>query len=332
MFHGYVMNAQGKMCRMKASIFLSWPVIKLEAPHEQFFMVRGTCEAMNSSPIFASTGEHSPPEAAPDTRLPEAGPRGRLILVAEDDTVNQRLISLQLDSLGYAAEIAGDGIEALRMWRSGRYALLLTDLRMPKMDGYMLTEHIRQEEEGRERMPILALSANILGDEKRSARDSGIDQYLTKPIEIKSLQDALQRWLPAAGNAVQAAEAPSVNGAQTVSSVLDLSVLKSLVGDDDPQIVQEVLVEYKAAAFPQARELEAAFAAGDVYRVGAIAHKLKSSSRSIGAMALGNLCAEMEIAGQEGDVAVIAQKIPCFETAIAAVEAAIAGLLVDCSQ
>ena len=272
--------------------------------------------------------ESSPPEDAVDIGVSEARSRGRLILVAEDEPVNQKLILLQLGTLGYAAEVAANGIEAMRMWREGRYALLLTDLRMPEMDGYMLASYIRQEEGGRGRMPILALSASAYGDEEKNAREAGIDQYLLKPTDLKMLGKALEKWLPEAGNDGRSAPTLLADVAKAAPAVLDLGVLKDLVGDE-PQTVQELLSEYRTAAFPQAGELKAAFAAGDALLVGAIAHKLKSSSRSIGARVLAELCAEMETAGREKDIAAIAQNMPRFEAAIAEVKAAIAGVLAN---
>ena len=79
----------------------------------------------------------------------EALREGRLILVAEDNEINQKVIRQQLTLLGYAADIARDGREALKRWESGNYALLLTDLHMPEMDGYQLTAAIRLAEQGK---------------------------------------------------------------------------------------------------------------------------------------------------------------------------------------
>ena len=126
---------------------------------------------------------------------------GRLILVAEDDVINQKVILQQLRLLGYAAVIAGDGEEAFKMWKEGHYALLLADLHMPVMDGYALTRAIRAQEAAVAeqcipRLPILALTANALRGEDSHARAAGMDDYLTKPISLDHLRAALERWLP----------------------------------------------------------------------------------------------------------------------------------------
>lgn len=258
--------------------------------------------------------------------IAEARAQDRLILVAEDDEINQKVILKQLALLGYAAEIAPNGMEALRMWRTGHYALLLTDLHMPEMDGYLLTETIRREAPAAPRMPILALTANALTGEAARALAVGMDEYLTKPLQLRILRAALDKWLPR----LRDVSAPSVppDKVQPIADtpVVDVSVLKSLVGDD-PQTVREFLSDYQASAQRLNVELHSAATAGDTRQVAAISHKLKSSSRAVGALALGDLCAELENAGKTGDKTAITQGIPRFEIALSAVEAGIAGLL-----
>ena len=141
------------------------------------------------------------PWRARPTTVEQARARGRLLLIAEDDEVNQLVILRQIEMLGYAAEIAADGQAAFDMWRAGDYALLLTDLHMPILDGYALAEAIRHAESRRParpggRMPILALTANALRGEAAQATAAGMDEYLTKPLQLQMLNDALAKWLP----------------------------------------------------------------------------------------------------------------------------------------
>ncbi len=244
-----------------------------------------------------SIGEHRP---APSVAV--ARELGQLILVAEDDEVNKKVILRQLEVLGHAAEVASNGVEALAMWRGGRYALLLSDLHMPEMDGYTLARTIRSEEHqlGRTRetrMPILALTANALRGEALRAQASGMDEYLTKPIQLDMLKAALRRWLPSAGEAGTAEPGPrSAAGAGRMvhdTALLDIGVLQRLVGND-PKTVREFLVDYRDALEHATLELQRAVAASDLGRIGAIVHRLKSSSRSVGALAIGKLCTEIE--------------------------------------
>jgi CheY-like chemotaxis protein/HPt (histidine-containing phosphotransfer) domain-containing protein len=269
----------------------------------------------------ASVG-NTPATQTPPPTVAEARAQGRLILVAEDDKINQKVILRQLALLGYAAELADNGTEALRLWREGRYALLLTDLHMPEMDGYALAEAIRQEEVGQQqRIPILALTANALRGEASRALALGMNDYLTKPVQLQRLQAALTQWLPPQNEATALHQTKA-------TPVLDVTVLKNLVGDD-PGTVLEFLSEYLDSASGQRKELRAVIAANDVKRVDAIVHKLKSSSRSVGALALGDLCAEMESAGKAGEKVRVFQLMPQFEALFTQTEELIARTLLE---
>ena len=258
----------------------------------------------------------------PGAMLPsiaEARAQGRLILVAEDDDINQKVILQQLALLGQRAEVADNGAEALRMWREGDYALLLTDLHMPEMDGYMLAETIRWEEGGGRRMPILALTANASQGEVHHTIAAGMDEYLTKPIRLQTLETALGKWLPQTHEpSLPAPLSEPLKGEPTAAAV-DVTVLRGFVGDD-PDTVREFLADYLAAAQRLGAELGAAAAAGDGEQVQAIAHKLKSSSRTVGAGTLADLCASLEKAGQTRDRDAIRHGMAEFEAALTAVK------------
>ncbi|MBI2406827.1 MAG: response regulator [Gemmatimonadetes bacterium] len=120
-----------------------------------------------------------------------------LILVAEDDSMNQKVIVRQLHLLGYAIHVVADGADALDRWRAGAYAMLLSDLNMPTMDGYALAAAIRSEEAPGTRLPIIALTANALSSEAERARDAGMDGYVTKPVPLATLRALLAEWIDA---------------------------------------------------------------------------------------------------------------------------------------
>ena len=121
--------------------------------------------------------------------------RALTILVAEDDDFSAKLIAQQLSALGYGARVARTGIEALRLWGTGAFALILTDISMPDMDGYDLASSVRREEMALGRIPILALSAYDLSGETQRYQAAGIDECLLKPTDLASLKSALDRWL-----------------------------------------------------------------------------------------------------------------------------------------
>ncbi len=222
----------------------------------------------------------------------EALAHRRLILVAEDNEINQRVIRQQLELLGYAADVASTGRDALERVKCGDYALLLTDLHMPEMDGYDLALAVRLAENGGRRLPIVALTANALKGEADRCRAVGMDDYLSKPASLTELAALLERWL----STEQAGMAPATAGAVPV----DVAVLEALVGRDQ-QIVREVLQEFGESAARMGRELIADCMTGRPADAAATAHKLKSSARSVGALKLGELCAVIESAGLSAD-------------------------------
>ncbi|MCW8907922.1 MAG: PAS domain S-box protein [Sedimenticola sp.] len=255
----------------------------------------------------------------------EARAQDRLILIAEDDDINQHVILQQLRLLGYVGEVASNGAEALALWRSGNYALLLTDLHMPEIDGYTLAQTIRSEERER-RMPIVALTANALRGEQNRARSVGMDAYLTKPVSLKLLRSTLEKWLtPPEADTVNTGFLPD-DAEQEDIHLVDINVLKQLVGDEK-ETLQEFLTEYLDSARTLSDNILSAFKADDVRHVSAVAHKLKSSSRSVGALALGDLCAGLENAGKEGDREYIREHLKELEETLNKIEIEIRDLL-----
>lgn len=250
----------------------------------------------------------------------EALSQGRLILVAEDNEINQKVVLHQLALLGYAAEVADDGAQALQMWNTGNYGLLLTDLHMPQMDGYSLTAAIRAAEPAGTRKPILALTANALRGEERRALEVGMDAYLTKPVQLEELRRTLEKFLPGIGQPQAASPLAAPEAApqrlpdeEAQGAVFDVSVLEELVGDDQ-EIVREFLEEFRRSAGELADTMRNALAGGWVTEAGNAAHKLKSAARSVGALALGELCATIERKAREEDCTTLSALLPTFDT------------------
>lgn len=137
-----------------------------------------------------------------------AAAQGRLLLVAEDNMTSRLVIEHQLAALGFAAEFAVDGDDALRKWRDGgeRYSLLLTDLQMPGLDGYGLTKAIRREETASRRLPIIALTASAMVDEVQRCQNAGMDDVLSKPALLDELGAVLEHWIARAAAGAGPAE------------------------------------------------------------------------------------------------------------------------------
>jgi CheY-like chemotaxis protein/HPt (histidine-containing phosphotransfer) domain-containing protein len=261
----------------------------------------------------------------------EARLQGSLILVAEDNEYNQKVVLQQLMLLGRTADIVNNGQEALARWQSGAYCLLITDLHMPLMDGYQLTAAIREAESqtGKSRLPIIAFTANALKGEAEHCIAVGMDDYLSKPVQLAQLRAMLDRWqpevvsmpMPLSSDAVElppqdsAATAPA--GAEAGPQAepgyvpVDLRVLEALVGSD-PGTVNQFVEDFHSSATLMAAELCNAYTAGQIGNVAAQAHKLKSSARAVGALQLGELCAAIERAGKARELAALAALLPAF--------------------
>lgn len=241
----------------------------------------------------------------------EAKRNATLILIVEDNEINRTVILQQLRLIGYTADVAIDGQDALERWRSGSYALVLTDLYMPVLDGYALTAAIRSEESPHCHTPIIALTANALRNEELRCRAAGMDNYLSKPARLGELKTAIDTELArvAAEGIAPAAAAVSTR----VSPPVDLSVLTALVGDD-PAVFEEVIRIFHKSAAQSRRELRQGLEQASMCSIGDAAHKLKSAARSIGADCLGAYCAEIEQATQEGLTGALEVLMEKFET------------------
>ncbi|MBV5299046.1 MAG: PAS domain S-box protein, partial [Rhodoferax sp.] len=224
---------------------------------------------------------------------------GQLVLLAEDNETNRHVMTAQLRLLGYATEVAIDGVQALAMWRTGRYALLLTDCHMPHMDGFELTEAIRQAEAKGKRFPIVAITANAMQGEAERCRARGMDDYLSKPLRMVELAPMLQKWLPLATQHLQAllVEADTTLGQLPI---WEATTLGQMVGDN-PAIHRRLLEKFLLNAEKQVAVIVLATDAGEFSAAADVAHAFKSASRMVGALRLGELCEQIETAGHTGD-------------------------------
>jgi signal transduction histidine kinase/CheY-like chemotaxis protein/HPt (histidine-containing phosphotransfer) domain-containing protein len=243
----------------------------------------------------------------------------QLILLAEDNETNREVMQEQLRLLGYACELAEDGVVALHMWLSGRYALLLTDCNMPNMDGFELTSAIRYAEPEGTHLPIIAVTANAMQGEAQRCIERGMDAYLSKPLRLNELGPMLAKWLPLAATVPDTthdavSSAPTFEGA-----VWDSTVLSTMVGDN-PAMHRRLLEKFLLSAKEQVARIVEAAASEDAATAGKIAHALKSAARTVGALQLGDLCEQLEHAGQAGETVLcrtLSEELPAAFTVAA---------------
>jgi CheY-like chemotaxis protein len=267
------------------------------------------------TPIEASGGRF---DGALGQRLPLR------ILLAEDNTVNQKLAVRLLERMGYRADIAANGLEVLEALQRQHYDVILMDVQMPDMDGLEASRIIGKEWPTQQRPRIVAMTANAMQGDREECLAAGMDDYLTKPIQVKALQEVLERtglWAKRRSQPLeQLVEAVSPTGnverQVLLEPVLDPAVfseLRQLQGEGEPDIVQELAEAFQFETPPLLQALRKAVVDGQPEQLKRAAHNLKGSSNNLGAHTMADISADLEALGKQGTLAGAAELIDCLE-------------------
>ena len=274
------------------------------------------------------------------------------VLVVEDNEVNQLVAEGVLESLGYAVRLAANGVEGVAAHREhgDEIVAVLMDCQMPRMDGYEAARVIRAQEEPGQRVPVIAMTASAIAGERERCLQAGMDDFLTKPIDVALLASTLQRWAgprAVAGRALlrdgagPSAEAPedaaAVDGGldppatEVADGVLDLRRLEELrdLEPGDPSLLLRFIDRFGTGARQRLDELRAAHRGGDAEGQGRVAHGLKGSASNLGASALAAVSKQVEDlggAGQLADASLLDRVADEVDRAIKALEAYAAAL------
>ncbi|MBK1839329.1 response regulator [Azospirillum sp. YIM B02556] len=289
-------------------------------------------EAVRGAPLPAPTpagGLEGAGEADGQPEPPAPDP----ILVAEDHPTNQQVILRQLRRLGYRAELAADGEQALAAWRGGRHRLVITDCHMPAMDGYELARRIRAEEDGRRRNPIVAMTANALSGEMERCLAAGMDDYLAKPVTLAQLSRVLARWadappdVPMADMPLPAAPAAAEPAIEETLPVLDLDHVRETFGDTGKGGLDagtlDMMDFFIETTRPTLERVRQALDSGDMEEARAAAHAVAGAARTAGARALAAACTALERAVLEARASDAARHADAMAAAFPKVEKAI---------
>jgi len=232
-------------------------------------------------------------------------PKGLQILLVEDNTVNQKVASRMLEKLGCVPDVASNGREAVAAVSRKSYDVVLMDCMMPEMDGFEATKQIRLMDHRGKRPAILAMTASVLESEKERCFVVGMDDYLTKPMRLEVLFDAIVRHVR------QEPQAATLSGDKTadeplasIRDILDptrVDELRELSDGDDSLLIELLDVFFKESP-ARIAGLRAALASHDIRSVRMVAHTLKGSSRNIGATQLAEYCQELEYAAKESNI------------------------------
>jgi PAS domain S-box-containing protein len=210
------------------------------------------------------------------------------ILVAEDNEINRKVAVRQLQSLGYAADFAVNGRQAVEMLERNQYDLVLMDCQMPEMDGFEATAAIRRREGDANHTVIIAMTAHALEGEREKCLAAGMDDYLSKPVKLDSLRQTIERWskpLAIEQNSDDESDLSIDPGFQNLKSI-DHSVLedfRDFQPPDDPDIVTELIDLFLEDVSRRIPIFKKAVADQDINVIKEQAHSLKGSSGNIGA-------------------------------------------------
>jgi signal transduction histidine kinase/DNA-binding response OmpR family regulator len=244
-------------------------------------------------------------EADDDSTLPASlrTARGAMrVLLVEDDDVNREVAESFLFSAGFLCGTAATGAEAMEAFKTGRYGLILMDCQMPGMDGYETTRRIRALErlQGRDPVPILALTANAMPGDKQRCLEAGMNDYIPKPVDPDQLVAVIARHLPAEKVETTPASSPSVphDEKQGVSPIDVSQLRRRCLGL--PHIVERVLNTFEEQAARQIAQLDGLLDEDDHARLGAVAHAIKGASANLAAEGVRDAAERLESSAREG--------------------------------
>ncbi|MGH8178112.1 MAG: response regulator [Steroidobacter sp.] len=232
---------------------------------------------------------------------------GRVLLV-EDNAINQRVARRFLERLGCEVYVVSDGAQAVDAYQRNDYGFVLMDMQMPVMDGLEATQRIRELEigTGGRRTPIVALTANAMMGTLERCLEAGMDDYLTKPLDISRLQDVLDRFLnssnpPAAAESLATPPTPSAPGMCAVGSA-DASIRERIteIAGNDLEFIAELVDAFISGGADTLLEMRAAAHRDELEAFGRAAHKLKGASANLHVNELAALAQDLEQRAKAG--------------------------------
>jgi CheY-like chemotaxis protein len=247
------------------------------------------------------------------------------ILMVEDNDINRLILEQILLQLGCHVGQATNGAEALSRLETERFDIVLMDVQMLVMDGLTATRALRDIERARAlpRQTVVALTANALAGDRDMCLQAGMDDYVPKPVTIKSVGDLLQRWIPPARQRKAPPRPRGRHGAIARTPAIDLASLRANLGPEADAILPTIIDSYLKESRKHLPVLQAATPDSDLALITRIVHNLKSASAALGLHDFSGRCKDVEQAGRAGDRARVLALLPDLVAAYAPVERAI---------
>ncbi|MFE9439191.1 response regulator [Streptomyces sp. NPDC006602] len=270
----------------------------LPKPVHQSQLLDALVELATRTPPVATA---APAVQVPTT--PQPAQRGRLLLV-EDNEINQMVAQRMLTRLGYSTDTAADGVQALRMAEEHSYQAVLMDCEMPRMDGYSATRELRRREwdDGRH-LPVIAMTAGVLAEDRERCLAAGMDDYVPKPVTADELEQALTRWVHPTH--------PQADDEDLRASIEQrLNELRGAGAPAEHELVDGLVDRFLVRAPEITSALFHALDRHDTQEIADQAHSLKGAAGNIGAEGLAARCQELEEHARAGDPASLAETAP----------------------
>jgi len=230
----------------------------------------------------------TPPLAPMTSRLAPA--HDTHILLVDDDPINQQVSMTILEHLGYSADLATNGVEALELYQKRAYDLILMDTQMPVMDGCQATRHIRElESDHTVSVPIIAFTAQHSDAERQRCLNAGMNDFLSKPVHTYQLQHQLQRWTQSSTETLM----PETTTATTPYDLINADCLAQLEKDLGHR-KQKVLTMFLSILKDYPIKMRQAVKDEQRSELKLLAHTLKGSGRIVGALRVGAQCQQLE--------------------------------------
>ena len=278
------------------------------------------------APSEAAIPEINRPRLSVTTQFAQQHPLQ--ILLAEDHLVNQKLMIMILQQLGYQIDVVNNGLEVLDAQRKKPYDVILMDVQMPEMDGITATQQICQTWAPGDRPYIVAMTANAMRDDRQRCLESGMDDYITKPVCLEALMQVLSKCQPHSGAQSQSqpekiSDLQPASAPQTVG--IDLDALQEIyqIGGNSTEFLVEMIDCYLEEAPKLLKAARDTLLQQDALRLKRTAHTLQSSSATLGATKLAALCIELESMAMADSLTAAAQQVALVEGEYQQVESAL---------
>jgi len=283
----------------------------LKKPIKQSPLFDALANIMSTTPFPVDDAEQT--QNKPTGPLERSSSQRRpLILIVEDNPANQKIVVYQLDKLGCNGHTVGNGYEAVEILRTvpDNYALVLMDCQMPEIDGFETTILIRKNEsENGRHIPIVAMTANAMPSDRKKCLQSGMDDYLAKPVTLKTLKDILTHWLPPLEAAPDKADTKpektdkkeEVPMHEAIRSDT-LQEIRKLQGDVGGGLLVELIDLYLEEAPGLLDKMNQAILSKDAGALQFAAHRLKGSSAYLGLQYVTEICQKLENDARDGNL------------------------------